>query len=83
MEGEQMDAAQMFLEQEDMKMRIIALEEEVSSLRGAARLSLEEVSCYQELKEHTTPLLRATPTKVHIDTLHRPTQVGGIWKYRY
>ena len=82
-EGEQMDAAQMSWELEDMKTRVIALEEEVSSLRGTARLSQEEVSCYQELKEHTTSLLRATPTKVHVDTLcNRPSQGSGICKYK-
>ena len=59
-EREQMNGAQMVLELEDMKSRKIALEEEVSSLRGAAKLSQEEVS-YQE---HAIAICRATPTKV-------------------
>ena len=41
-EREQMDAVRMSLELEDMKMRKRALEEEISSLRGAAKLSQED-----------------------------------------
>ena len=62
-EREQMIGARMALELEDIKSRKIALEEEVSSLRGAAKLSQEEASCYQE---HATALRRATPTKVEL-----------------
>jgi len=65
-EGQQTDAARMSLELEHMKTRKIALEEEVSSLRGAANLSREEASCYKEMAERTTALLRATPTKVKL-----------------
>ena len=63
-EVQQTDAARMSLELEHMKTRKIALEEEVSSLREAAKLSQKEASCYQEIEKHTTALLRATPTKV-------------------
>ena len=62
-EREQMNGARMAFELENMKRRKIALEEEVSSLRGAAKLSQEEASCYQE---HATALRRATPTKVEL-----------------
>ena len=62
-EREQMNGARMALELENMKSRKIALEEEVSSLRGAAKLSQEEASYYQE---HATALHRATPTKVEL-----------------
>ena len=64
--GQQTDAARMSLELEHMKTRMLALEEEVSSLRGAANLSREEASCYKEMAERTTALLRATPTKVKL-----------------
>ena len=58
--GQQTNAAQVSLEMVDMKTRILALEEEISSLRGAAKLSQEEASCYQE----RATALRATPIKV-------------------
>ena len=58
-EGQQTGAVRMSLELEHMKTRKIALEEEVSSLRGAAKLSQEEATGYQEMAERTTALLRA------------------------
>ena len=63
-ENQQREVPQMSLEIADMKIRIIAMEEEVSDLRGAVKLSQEEATCYQEAEEHTTALLRTTPTKV-------------------
>ena len=63
-EGQQTNAARVSLEMADIKTRIIALEEEISNLRAAAKVSQEEASCYQEIAEHATALLRATPTKV-------------------
>ena len=61
-EGQQKNAARVSLEMVDKKTRIIALEEEIFSLRGATELSQAEASCYQ----HTIALLRATPTKVWV-----------------
>ena len=63
-EGQQTNAAQVSLEMADMKTRMIALEEEISSLQTAVKVSQEEASCYQEIAEHATTLLGARPTKV-------------------
>ena len=59
-EGQQTNAARVSLKMVDMKTRILALEDEISSLRGAAKLSQEEASCYQQ----RATALRATPIKV-------------------
>ena len=63
-DSQQKEVPQMSLEIADMKIRMIAMEEEVSNLRGAVKLSQEEATCYQEAEEHATALLRTTPTKV-------------------
>ena len=50
----------------DMKMDIIRLQDEVSRLRTAVKLSREEVSCYQE---HATSILTAT-SKIKVNARH-------------